>query len=146
MAILLRAIATPRLAKSRLMVPSITPWRYCSKRIDPETGFVYFGRRYYMPTVGRWMTPDPAGFADGPDLYAYVHNHTLAYIDPDGQFAFLFQCLWLFHLQRSAAYPTAAAFLSEYAGGALPQPALLLAWRVVITTLLAQCLIRGPIA
>jgi hypothetical protein len=35
------------------------PWRYCSKRYDPETGFIYFGRRYYSPDMGRWSHPTP---------------------------------------------------------------------------------------
>ncbi len=46
------------------------PWRYACKRHDPETGFIYFGIRYYDPEIGRWTTPDPAGSADGPNLYA----------------------------------------------------------------------------
>jgi len=66
---------------------STNSWRYSSKRVDPETGFIYFGRRYYMPSIGRWLTPDPLWYADGPNLYAYVHNRPLNSIDPDGQFA-----------------------------------------------------------
>lgn len=31
----------------------ITPWRYASKRTDPETGFVHFGSEYYSPSLGR---------------------------------------------------------------------------------------------
>lgn len=46
------------------------PWKYSSKRLDAETGLLYFGRRYYAPDIGRWITPDPAGLADGPNLYA----------------------------------------------------------------------------
>jgi hypothetical protein len=42
---------------------------------------VYFGRRYYAPNIGRWITPDPIGFNDGPNLYAYVHNNPLNSID-----------------------------------------------------------------
>jgi hypothetical protein len=42
---------------------------------------VYFGRRYYAPNIGRWITPDPIGFNDGPNLYAYVHNNPLTAID-----------------------------------------------------------------
>jgi YD repeat-containing protein len=38
---------------------SLNPWRFASKRFDPETGFIYFGRRYYLPSIGRWLTPDP---------------------------------------------------------------------------------------
>jgi len=51
-------------------------WRYSSKRTD-ESGLVYYGRRYYDPTLGRWLTPDPAGFADGMNLYAFVLNDPL---------------------------------------------------------------------
>jgi len=51
-----------------------SPWRFASKRYDEETGFIYFGRRYYSPALGRWITADPQGFDDGPNLYAYVHN------------------------------------------------------------------------
>lgn len=53
---------------------TFSPWRFASKRHDGETGFVYFGCRYYSPHLGRWITPDPQGFKDGPNLYAYVHN------------------------------------------------------------------------
>ena len=60
---------------------SINPFRFSSKRIDPETGWVFFGRRYYDPSLGRFMTPDPLGFAAGPNLYAYVNNAPLTHID-----------------------------------------------------------------
>lgn len=62
------------------------PWRFSSKRYDPETGFIYFGRRYYDPETGRWVTPDPEGFVDGPNLYAYVHNNPLTHFDLYGLF------------------------------------------------------------
>jgi len=65
------------------------PWRYSSKRLDEETGFIFFGRRYYDPDIGRWITSDPACYADGPNLYAYVHNRPLIYIDPDGKLGLL---------------------------------------------------------
>lgn len=63
---------------------SASPWRFASKRVDPETGFVFFGRRYYSPQAGRFLTPDPVGFSDGPNLYSYVHNSPLILIDPYG--------------------------------------------------------------
>ena len=64
----------------------INPWRYASKRFDPETGFIYFGRRYYAPAIGRWVTTDPEGYQDGPNLYAYVHNNPLSKYDLYGLF------------------------------------------------------------
>lgn len=41
--------------------------------------------RHYDPTVGRWTTKDPIGFAGGDtNLYAYVGGNSLSYIDPMG--------------------------------------------------------------
>ncbi len=57
------------------------PWHFSSKRIDPESGWVFFGRRYYSPAIGRWTTPDPIGHADGPNLYAYLRNNPLTHFD-----------------------------------------------------------------
>ena len=64
------------------------PWGFASKRLDPETGFVYFSRRYYAPVTGRWITPDPLGFADGPNMYAYVHGNPMTRFDLYGLFTY----------------------------------------------------------
>lgn len=92
------------------------PWRYSSKRFDQETGFFYFGQRYYAPEIGRWITPDPAGFADGSNLYAYVHNQPLRYIDPDGRFA-MFLIPIAISMAAEYCLPAASVYLAEYAGG-----------------------------
>jgi len=60
---------------------AISPWLFSSKRLDQESGFIYFGRRYYDPSIGRWITPDPIGRDGGPNLYAYVLNGPLTRID-----------------------------------------------------------------
>lgn len=67
---------------------AISPWRFASKRTDPETGLVNFGRRYYDPDIGRWITQDPLGREGGPNLYAYVLNSPLMLIDMYGLFGF----------------------------------------------------------
>jgi RHS repeat-associated protein len=59
--------------------PVLSPWRFSSKRSDASTNLVYYGRRFYMPLLGRWLTPDPAGFTDGMNLYAFVHNDPLTH-------------------------------------------------------------------
>ena len=61
------------------------PWRYFSKRIDPETGLIYFGKRYYDPQIARWLTTDPAGFTDSVNLYQYAFNNPFKYYDPHGE-------------------------------------------------------------
>lgn len=67
--------------EERPLAASLSPWIVSSKRYDAETGFTLYGLRYYCPEIGRWITPDPAGFVDGPNLYAYVRNNPLIYTD-----------------------------------------------------------------
>ncbi|MFI5344065.1 MAG: RHS repeat domain-containing protein, partial [Chlamydiales bacterium] len=75
-------------AGTKLKESSIgNPWMYANRRLDLDTGLVAFGLRYYDPEAGRWITTDPAGFEDGPNLYAYVHNNPLIYLDQYGLFA-----------------------------------------------------------
>lgn len=70
----------------REVVSAVNPWRFSSKRFDEESGLIYFGRRYYHPSTGRWISQDPAGYADGPNLYQYVTNNPLSHIDLYGLF------------------------------------------------------------
>ncbi len=65
------------------------PWRWAAKRVDPELNLIYFGKRYYDPERGRWLTTDPVGFADSLNLYQYAFNNPYCYYDPNGEFLFL---------------------------------------------------------
>lgn len=58
-----------------------SPWRFSSKRTDTETGFVYYGRRYYCPKIGRWLTKDPLREEAGVNFYAFVSNSPLTHLD-----------------------------------------------------------------
>ena len=58
---------------------SINPWRFSSKRT--EEGLIFFGLRFYDPSLRRWLSPDPAGFIDGVNLYAFVQNSPLNRLD-----------------------------------------------------------------
>lgn len=63
---------------------ALNPWRFSSKHVDQESKLIYFGRRYYDPETGRWLTPDPMGESAGPNLYAYVNNNPLTHFDSYG--------------------------------------------------------------
>jgi RHS repeat-associated protein len=63
----------------------LSPWRFASKRQDRELGLIYFGKRYYDPRLGRWLSTDPAGFVDSFNLYQYVLNNPFKYQDPNGE-------------------------------------------------------------
>lgn len=62
--------------------------KYTSQRFDAETGFAYYGARYYDPALGRFSQPDPIVSSPyGPqsfNRYAYVLNDPLNFIDPTG--------------------------------------------------------------
>lgn len=60
------------------------PWRFAEKRVNQKSGLILFGLRFYDPVAGRWISQDPAGFIDGPNLYAYLHNNPLNHLDRFG--------------------------------------------------------------
>ena len=50
-------------------------------------GLYYMRARYYDPSVGRFISEDPIGFAGGDvNFYAYVGNQPIGFIDPWGLF------------------------------------------------------------
>lgn len=61
------------------------PWQFASKRFDPSLNLIYFGKRYYDPITGRWVTTDPAGFEDSFNPYQYALNNPFRYYDPNGE-------------------------------------------------------------
>ena len=54
--------------------------QFLTKETD-SSGLVYFGARYYDPRVGRFITPDPMGMIDGPNLYLYADNDPINLMD-----------------------------------------------------------------
>ncbi len=60
------------------------PFRFPGQYYDQETGLHYNYFRYYNPQTGRYMTPDPLGLWGGINLFAYVENSPLRWIDPWG--------------------------------------------------------------
>jgi RHS repeat-associated protein len=71
-------------------VPSIqtveNPFRFPGQYYDPETGLHYNYFRYYNPQTGRYITPDPIGLEGGINLFAYVGNNPVNFMDPYGLF------------------------------------------------------------
>ena len=61
--------------------------RYTSHWDDSEVGLVYFGTRYYSPTLGRFISPDPLtihGLIGNLNPYEYVYSSPMRYVDPFG--------------------------------------------------------------
>ena len=48
---------------------------YTGKEFDTDTGLYYFNARWYDPTLGRFITEDPA--RDGGNWFAYCGNNPM---------------------------------------------------------------------
>ncbi|HEU0228233.1 MAG TPA: RHS repeat-associated core domain-containing protein [Arachidicoccus soli] len=60
-------------------------YKFTGKERDTETGYDYFGARYYDGRIGKWMQVDPLSekyFEISP--YTYARNNPLVLIDPKG--------------------------------------------------------------
>lgn len=53
------------------------PFRFSTKYIDDEAGLIYYGRRYYSPSQGRFFGRDPIEEKGGLHLYAFGRNNSI---------------------------------------------------------------------
>ncbi len=68
----------------------VARYYFTGKPYDDETGLIYFGARYYDPSLGRFITPDSV-VQDPYDpqtlnRYSYAGNNPVNNIDPTGHF------------------------------------------------------------
>ena len=64
--------------------PGFQPFGFAGGLYDRDTGLTRFGARDYDPHTGRWTAKDPIGLNGGINLYAYVNNNPINYVDPSG--------------------------------------------------------------
>ena len=59
-------------------------FQYAGRPFIPEVGLYDNAARSYSPTLGRFLQTDPAGYADGMNIYAYTHGDPVNGTDPTG--------------------------------------------------------------
>ncbi|SOO32235.1 Rhs family protein [Xanthomonas citri pv. fuscans] len=59
------------------------PYQYTGREKDLN-GLYYYRARYYRPQWGRFISEDPIRLAGGVNVYAYVSNAPLNFVDPLG--------------------------------------------------------------
>jgi RHS repeat-associated protein len=60
------------------------PYLFTGRRYDSETGLYYYRARYYHYYIGRFLQTDPHGYEDGLNLYTFVGNNPLTWVDALG--------------------------------------------------------------
>jgi RHS repeat-associated protein len=67
------------------------PFKYAGEIFDSSTGLYYLQSRYYDPAIGRFINEDSLeGTVTNPltlNVYSYVNNNPLMYVDPTGNMA-----------------------------------------------------------
>ena len=59
---------------------------FTGRELDPESALYNYRNRYYNPSVGRFLTKDPAGLVGGVNYFVYVKNNPINYADSLGLF------------------------------------------------------------
>jgi len=62
-------------------VNGLFTYKFSTKPQDIETGLIYYTYRYYDPQTGRWASRDPIGENGGVNLYEFVGNDGINYLD-----------------------------------------------------------------
>lgn len=59
--------------------------RYTGHDWDATSQLYFAPYRYYAPSMGRWLSRDPLGMDDGPNVYGYVQSAPIHREDPSGR-------------------------------------------------------------
>ncbi|HEX6087748.1 MAG TPA: RHS repeat-associated core domain-containing protein, partial [Thermoanaerobaculia bacterium] len=56
--------------------------------VEPTTGLIYARARWYDPSTGSFLSPDPKGYIDSSNLYAFAGGDPVNRRDPTGEDAY----------------------------------------------------------
>ena len=56
-------------------------YRFSTKYFDNSTGLIVYRYRNYNPETGKWQTRDPIGEEGGENLYCFIQNNPVIFVD-----------------------------------------------------------------
>src|SRR5258706_16135038 len=62
----------------------VNPFLFSTKYYDKDTRLYDYGLRYYSPELQRWLSRDPIQEDGGLNVYAFVGNDPVNFVDPVG--------------------------------------------------------------
>jgi RHS repeat-associated protein len=72
--------------EQRSVTSYYTPYTFSAKERDTETGYSYFGARYYDADISVWLSVDPmADKYPSMSAYMYCAGNPVMLVDPDGR-------------------------------------------------------------
>jgi len=72
--------------EQKISTAYLSPYRFSGKERDEETGYSYFGARYYNPELSVWLSVDPlAEKYPSMSSYMYCAGNPVMLFDPDGR-------------------------------------------------------------
>ncbi|MFC4306912.1 SpvB/TcaC N-terminal domain-containing protein [Cohnella boryungensis] len=89
-------------------------FRYSLKERDEETGLYDYGARCYAPWLARWLSCDPAGYADGPNKYAYVRNNPITFKDKTGMWGEAGHYYTVYYVSLAAGFDEKTAYRNAF--------------------------------
>ena len=60
-----------------------------SMSAGPVAGLYYERARWYSPSLGTWISQDPAGYINGANTYQFVMGNPVGSVDPGGRVVYL---------------------------------------------------------
>jgi RHS repeat-associated protein len=69
---------------SKGALADINLYRFSSKEFTTNSGLYYYGFRFYDPNLQRWLNKDPIGEAGGINLYGFLGNDPVNWVDVYG--------------------------------------------------------------
>jgi len=100
-------------------------YRFSSKEFHNNSGLYHYGFRFYDPTLQRWINRDPIFEAGGMNLYGFVFNSPVNYLDTDGRAVDIIvdigSACWSAHdLWKNPSWGNAGFLAWDVAAAALP--------------------------